>query len=159
METAYISILIKSLEEKNGVLDKILALNKQQKIFLQNENLSPEELEQNLDYKAGLVRELERLDEGFETTFSHVQDILKDHKEQYASEIGQMQGLIKEIMEKTNAIQVQEVRNKQNALDKFAKVRSQVKGVRKSQRVVNQYYQNMRRQRESMMTQVIDDKK
>ena len=69
-----------------------------------------------------------------------------------------MQTLIKAITEQTNTIQTQEIRNREEASRKFADVRDQVKGVRNSQKVVHQYYQNMMRQK-SYAAQVIDNKK
>lgn len=159
METAYVSILEKSLEDKLGVLERILEVNKQQKILLSDANVLPEELEQNMEYKASLVKELERLDEGFEVVFVHVREALKENRQQYAEEIAHMQKLIKAITEKTTLIQTQEVRNRESAKYKFQQVRNQVKGVRNSQKVVNQYYENMRRQKETVSVQRFDDKK
>lgn len=159
METAYVSILVKSLEDKLSVLNRISELNRQQKILLQDPNVLPEELEQNMEYKANLVKELERLDEGFEVTFEHVRAALDENRQQYAEEIAHMQELIKAITDKTNSIQTQEIRNRDSAKNKFNQIRNQVRGVRNSQKVVNQYYQNMRQQRGVATNQVFDDKK
>lgn len=159
METAYVSILVKSLEDKLATLNRILDLNKQQTILLGDANVLPEELEQNMEYKANLVKELERLDEGFESTFDHVREALNENRQQYVEEIARMQELIKAIMEATTTVQTQEIRNRESAKRKFAQVKSQVKGVRNSQKVVNQYYENMRRQKESFVAQRFDDKK
>lgn len=159
METAYVSILVKSLEDKLGVLERILEANKQQKILLSDANALPEDLEQNMGYKAQLVKELERLDEGFEVTFAHVREALNKNRQQYAEEIAHMQELIKGITEMTTLIQTQEIRNRESAKHKFQQVRDQVKGVRNSQKVVNQYYENMKRQKETVSMQRFDDKK
>ncbi|MCM1258748.1 MAG: flagellar protein FliT [Roseburia sp.] len=159
METAYVSILVKSLEDKLKVLNRISDLNKQQTILLGDANVLPEELEQNMEYKANLVKELERLDEGFESTFAHVRETLNENRQQYAEEIARMQELIKAITDTTTAIQTQEIRNRDSAKYKFEQVRSQVKGVRNSQKVVNQYYENMRRQKGAVTSQMFDNKK
>ena len=45
METNYIQIMIESLEKKSVVLGKIVDLNRQQNILLQDMNLQPEEFE------------------------------------------------------------------------------------------------------------------
>lgn len=158
METNYISIMIESLEKKRGILDRIIELNRQQKLLLQDPNLLPEDFEKNMDNKSGFVEQLNLLDQGFEELFARVRDNLSENRERYTDEIKKMQGLIKDITEKTNTIQTQEARNKEEADRKFADVREQVKGVRNSQKVVHQYYQNMMRQK-NYSAQVIDNKK
>lgn len=158
MEADYITIMIESLEKKMDVLGHIIELNRQQKLMLQDPNLLPEDFEKNMDYKSQLVDQLNLLDNGFEKLFQRVRETLQENKQQYAVQIEKMQTLIKAITEQTNTIQTQEIRNREEASRKFADVRDQVKGVRNSQKVVHQYYQNMMRQK-SYAAQVIDNKK
>lgn len=158
MEPNYLQIMIESLEKKVGILKQIIDLNKQQRFLLQDSNLSPEEFEKNMQYKADLIEQLNLLDDGFEEVFSRVRDALQANKLQYAEEIERMQELIKEITALTNTIQAQEIRNKENATNKFTEIRGQVRGVRNSQRVVKQYYDNMMSHK-SAMNRIIDNKK
>ncbi len=158
MEANYINIMIESLEKKQDVLGHIIELNRQQKVLLSDPNLQPEDFEKNMDYKSQLVDQLNLLDSGFEKIFERVKDTLNNNKEHYADEIRKMQSLIKEISAQTNTIQTQEARNREEASRKFAEVREQVKGVRNSQKVVRQYYQNMMGQKK-FSAQVIDNKK
>ena len=60
-----------------------------------------------------------------------------------AEEIAEMQEYIRRLTDKSATIQAQEARNKDLMTQKFASVRKQVKEVRKSQKVVNQYYKSM----------------
>lgn len=143
MDSDYIRIMIDSLEKKRDILLEIIEENKKQETMLHDPNLSPEEFEKNLQDKADLVERLGVVDEGFENLFDRVRDKLESHKAEHASEIQEMQSLIREITAHTNTIQTQEVRSKEQVTQKFVKVREQVKGVRNSQRVVRQYYQNM----------------
>lgn len=158
MDTNYLAVMIQSLEKKVAVLNQLIELNKQQRFFLQDPNLSPEEFEKNMETKAALVEELNRLDGGFEEIYGRVRDELSTGKERYSAEIARMQELIREILEKSNTVQTQEVRNKENVELKFTDIRKQVKGVRNSQKVVQQYYQNMVKQR-TPAASVIDNKK
>ncbi len=158
MEADYINIMTESLEKKSGILARIIELNRQQKLLLSDPDLLPEDFEKNVDSKSALVDQLNLLDSGFEKLFERVRDTLNAGKEQYAGEIARMQSLIKDITAQTNTIQAQEARNRKDAELKFANVRSQVKGVRNSQKVVRQYYQNMMKQR-NFSAQVIDNKK
>ncbi len=146
MDSNYIQIMIQSLEKKTVVLNHLIELNKQQKLYLQDPNLSPEDFEKNMDRKAALVDELNQLDSGFEELYERVKEALHTDREAYAAQIERMQELIREITDKSNMVQTQELRNKEQVQRKFADVRKQVKGVRNSQRVVRQYYQNMAKQ-------------
>ncbi len=158
MEADYINIMIESLEKKRDILGQIVELNRQQKLLLSDPNLLPEDFEKNMDYKSQFVEQLNLLDSGFEKMFERVKETLNGNREQYAEEIHKMQDLIKEISAMTNTIQTQELRNRDEAARKFAEVREQVKGVRNSQKVVQQYYQNMMGQK-TYSAQVIDNKK
>lgn len=158
METNYIQIMIESLEKKSAVLGKIIDLNRQQNILLQDINLQPEEFEKNIEYKSGLVEQLTLLDSGFEKLYEKVREKLQENRAEYRSEIEQMQNLIREISAQTNTIQTQEERSKKQVEQKFADVRRQVKGVRSSQKVVHQYYQSMLHQKNADVS-VIDNKK
>ena len=83
------------------------------------------------------------MDDGFQELFDRVKDDLKNHQDLYRDEIAQMQKYIRKLTSKSATIQVQEARNKDLMTKKFASVHKQVREVRKSQRVVNQYYKNM----------------
>ena len=54
-----------------------------------------------------------------------------------------MQECIRRLTAKSADIQTQEARNKTLMEQKFASVRRQAREVRKSQKIVNQYYKNM----------------
>ena len=159
MNENYVDIMLQSLKKKVTVLNQIIELNRQQKILLDDPNLPPESLEQNLSDKDQMIRKLNELDEGFEELYNRVKDELQAQRAQYVSQISQMQDLIKEITEKSAMIQTQELRNKEKAMQKFSGIREQVKGVRNSQKVVKQYYQNMMKQNSYTGASVVDSRK
>ena len=159
MNENYVDIMLQSLKKKLTVLNHIIELNRQQKILLDDPNLPPESLEQNLSDKDQMIRKLNELDEGFEELYNRVKDELQAQRAQYVSQISQMQDLIKEITEKSAMIQTQELRNKEKAMQKFSGIREQVKGVRNSQKVVKQYYQNMMKQNSYTGASVVDNRK
>lgn len=158
METNYIQIMIESLEKKKAVLGQIIDLNRQQKILLQDENLEPEDFEKNLAYKSNLVDQINLLDNGFEELYEKVRVELQKNQAEYQTEIARMQSLIRDISAQTNTIQTQEQRGKIQVEQKFSDVRKQVRSVRSSQKVVQQYYQNMLHQHNADAS-VIDNKK
>ena len=159
MNENYVDIMLQSLKKKVTVLNQIIELNRQQKILLDDPNLPPESLEQNLSDKDQMIRKLNELDEGFEELYNRVKDELQAQRAQYVSQFSQMQDLIKEITEKSAMIQTQELRNKEKAMQKFSGIREQVKGVRNSQKVVKQYYQNMMKQNSYSEASVVDNRK
>ena len=125
----YLTIMIQSLKKKSAVLDAIIELNIRQKEELENPGLDPDDFDACVEEKAKQIEQLELLDAGFQ--------------QEYREEIAEMQEYIRRLTDKSATIQAQEARNKDLMTQKFASVRKQVKEVRKSQKVVNQYYKSM----------------
>ena len=139
----YIPIMIQSLKKKNQILDRIIALNKRQREELEIPALDPDDFDKTVQEKAEQIEALEALDAGFQEVYEKVRDELKDNMDAYQEDIAQMQDYIRRLTEKSATIQAEEARNKSLMEQKFTSVRKQVKEVRKSQKVVNQYYKNM----------------
>ena len=131
-ENTYIAILIQSLQKKNKILDVIIQKNKEQREGLEDPNLDPDDFDQIMDAKSKLIDQLNELDSGFEEVFARVKEELELHRSEYKDEIF-----------KSLRIQQQELQNKKLMEQKFASVRKQVREVRQSQKVVNQYYKSM----------------
>ena len=139
----YIGILLQSLKKKNYVLDRIIIANQKQKEALEDPNLVPEDFDKIVDEKSRLIEELEQLDGGFEQIYDRVREELQEKKEAYKEEIREMQRLIRELTDKSATIQTGELRNKELMQRKFTEVKRQVREIRSSQKIVNQYYKNM----------------
>lgn len=139
----YIEVLIQSLKKKNQVLDSIIHANHGQKEALEDPNLDPDEFDVTVEEKAALMDQLNQLDDGFEQIYARVREELQENRENYKEEIHQMQELIRQLTDKSTAIQAQELRNKDLMSQKFASIKKQVREIRSSQKVVNQYYKNM----------------
>ena len=133
----YLTIMIQSLKKKSAVLDAIIELNIRQKEELENPGLDPDDFDACVEEKAKQIEQLELLDAGFQEAD------LQTNQQEYREEIAEMQEYIRRLTDKSATIQAQEARNKDLMTQKFASVRKQVKEVRKSQKVVNQYYKSM----------------
>lgn len=144
-EKSYIPIMIQSLKKKEQILIGIIQINQRQREELENPALDPDDFDATFEEKAALIEQLEVLDNGFQEIYERVRDELNEHREEHRGEIAQMQEYIRSLTEKSADIQAQELRNKELMQQKFATVKKQVKEVRKSQKVVNQYYKNMMR--------------
>ena len=142
-DNQYIYIMLQSLQKKRKVLDSIIQINKRQKEELENPSLDPDDFDKTVEEKSELIERLELLDNGFEKLYEKVREELQVNKEEHRDEILQMQNDIRLLTEKSMEIQAQEARNKQLMEQKFASVKKQVKEIRSSQKVVNQYYKNM----------------
>ena len=142
-KSQYISIMIQSLKKKSAVLDTIMELNIQQKEELENPALDPDDFDRTVEKKAEQIQQLELLDNGFQELYEKVREELQSNREAYREDIACMQEYIRKLTDKNATIQAQEARNKDLMTQKFASVRKQVKEVRKSQKVVNQYYKSM----------------
>lgn len=140
---SYIEILKQSLMKKIELLDTIMALNVLQKDMLENPDLDPDELEENLNRKAELVEQLSKLDDGFSQIYDRVRTDLTENRGAYSDDIARMKRDITAIMDKSTAIQSQEKRNQVLMQQKFTSVKKQIKEVKKSRQAVNSYYRNM----------------
>lgn len=154
----YIQILEQDLKKKNQILDAVIQVNQVQKDALEDPNLDPDDFDEIVEEKGRLIDSLEHLDEGFEQIYARVREELMDNKEAYRDEIRRMQELIRQITDKTATIQADEQRNKVLMSQKFAAVKQQLREIRSSQKVVNEYYQNMMKSK-FMAPQFLDNKK
>lgn len=143
MEKLYIHILVESLEKKIRILDGIISANQEQREGLEDPNLDPDDFDKTVEKKAEYIDQLDQLDKGFEELFARVREELNTNREKYKAEIQTMQGQIRKITDKSLVIERQETQNKELMEKKFAAVRSQAREVRKSQKIVNQYYKSM----------------
>lgn len=143
MNSLYINILIESLQKKIRILDEIILADQEQREGLEDPNLDPDDFDKIVEKKSKYIEQLEQLDSGFEELFARVRDELNENREKYKEQIHTMQDLIRKITDKSLMIQKQEAQNKELMQQKFAAVRSQAREVRKSQKIVNQYYKNM----------------
>ena len=139
----YLTIMIQSLKKKSAVLDAIIELNIRQKEELENPGLDPDDFDACVEEKAKQIEQLGLLDAGFQEGYDKIKADLQTNQQEYREEIAEMQEYIRRLTDKSATIQAQEARNKDLMTQKFASVRKQVKEVRKSQKVVNQYYKSM----------------
>lgn len=142
-KSKYIPIMIQSLKKKEQILDAIMQINVRQREELENPALDPDDFDVTVEEKGKLIEQLDTLDVGFQELFERVRDELNGNMENYREEIAEMQKYIRRLTDLSATIQAQEVRNKDLMEKKFAAVKKQAKEVRKSQKVVNQYYKSM----------------
>jgi hypothetical protein len=142
MTEQYLAILIDSLQKKNVLLDEISKLTELQSNVLADKSMDFQTYDAYVNDKDALVRQLEKLDEGFDLVYRHVQKDLPQKKDQYAKEIGVLQDLISQIMDKSMSLQARESRNQQAVIQLFRDEKSKLSGQRRTNNAAMNYYRN-----------------
>ena len=158
MSTAYIEVMLQSLEKKELVLDEIIMLDNRQKEILEDMQSDPDEFDEVVEAKDVCIEQLNQLDSGFEKLFERVKEELNGQKELYQDQIKEMQMHIRSITDKSMEIQSQESRNKELMTVRFSRIKQQVKQVRANSKIANDYYKNMVKMN-YVDPQFMDDKK
>lgn len=139
----YLKILEDSLLKKSKVLDEIAAYNERQSRLFSEGKADIERFDEYIDEKDKLIKQLSKLDDGFETLYARVSEELAENKSKYAAQIKTLQKLVKEITDKSVSVQAQEARNKALIEEYFAKERANIRNNRKSSKAAYDYYKSM----------------
>lgn len=139
----YLGVLEESLHKKLKLLDKIQTYNEAQYQVFSGDNVQIEKFDEYIEEKGVLIEQVLKLDEGFENLYENVAEELKGNRERYASEIRMLQELIRQVTEKSVAVQAQEARNKALIESYFAKEKEQIGQGRRSSAVAYNYYANV----------------
>ncbi len=158
MTEKYLAVLQESLQKKLDVLGEILRISRQQSDILAAQTISYEDFDRCVDDKDICLEKLEKLDNGFETTYEKVRLELQEHRQEHADWIKQMQQLIARITDKSVEIQTLEARNKQAVEDAFRKSRMEIRQGKQTAQMTRDYYRNMTRAN-VVMPQYMDQKK
>ncbi|MGN0364322.1 MAG: flagellar protein FliT [Suilimivivens sp.] len=143
MLSNYLNILEDSLKKKIEILERIDEVNQVQSNFLKGEQTDLEAFDKCVDEKDVYIKELEKLDEGFDTLYEKIKQELLGDRDKYADQIKRLQKLITEITDKSVSIQAQERRNKALVEKYFTDQRKELGQARKSSKAAYDYYQNM----------------
>ena len=139
----YLLILEESLNKKIIFLDELSKLTNLQKDIVSAEEFDEEAFGQNLEQKDAIIRELEKLDRGFQILYDNIKAQIENNRELYATEIKRLQGLIKEVLDKSTSLQVMESRNKDLVKSRFASLKKEVRQLKKSRELATSYYKTM----------------
>lgn len=140
MTENYLQIMTESLEKKIEVLDQIYALNKRQFEASSARPFDAEAYDAIMDEKGELIEALERLDDGFTSTYELVRDTIQSDPQQYRTQVLRMQELVREAVDKGVSIEAQEKRNKASMEAALSSKRMEMKEHRVSATAAAQYY-------------------
>lgn len=158
MTETYLDMMIKSLEEKIEILTRIEEENARQKEILSNEEgIDAAAFRTTIDEKTQFIDRINLLNDGFDSLYDHVKEVLEKDKEKYKAEISTMQDQIRQITALSSSIKAEEVRNKALAEKYFKGKREELQQSRKGNDVAYNYYETMNKTRLNM-PQFIDKK-
>ena len=139
----YIAMLKDILLQKKKVTEEILWVTLEQETALAPEFEDIERFDSLMEKKEPLIAKLEQLDQGFSDIYAKVQATLNGQKEEYKSEILELQNLIKEITDISVKIQAVEERNRRMFENYLLGRKQQFKTARKNSRATSAYYKAM----------------
>ena len=145
MTEVYLQILIESLEKKIIVLDQIIDMDKRQAEISAHQPMDMEAYDEVVEEKDKLVDEINRLDDGFSSTYELIGDEVKNHPQQYREQVLKLQELIRAAVDRGVTIEAQEKRNRAALENVFRMKRQEIKKLKTSASAATRYYKSMSR--------------
>lgn len=145
MTEDYLQIMIESLEKKIDVLDKVFELDKRQLSVALEQPFDMEKYDKTMDEKGRLIDELNKLDDGFTSTYERVRDKVQANPKAYAEKVQRMQDLIRMAIDKGVAVEAQEQRGKQAMQAAMSTKRKEIRQIKISNTAATKYYKAMSR--------------
>ena len=139
----YIAILKDALYKKQNALELILKITKAQEVLSKHSSYQEQEMERLLNEKEMQIARINTLDEGFQSIYDRVRVEVKDHPEQYAEEVKQLQDLIRVCTDLGNEIMVLEERNRERFSVLFSNAKSQYTVSKTKANVAQHYHKTM----------------
>lgn len=139
----YLQVLSESLDKKIIILKELERLTAEQKEIVDANDFDEEAFNTNVNKKAALIEEIEKLDKGFQILYNNIKFQIEGNREQYKSQIAELQGKIKIILDYSSSLQVAEKRNNTLIRNRFNDMRKEVHQVKKNREAASNYYKNM----------------
>ena len=158
MTEGYLQIMIESLEKKIVVLDHIMELNVRQAELSSHQPMDMEAYDKTMDEKGKLIDEINKLDDGFTSTYELVKDVVQQEPGKYRDKVLKMQELIRVAVEKGVTIEAQEKRNRSALETVFRMKRTEIRQMKRSNTAALKYYKSMSKINE-VDPQLMDKKK
>lgn len=139
----YLDVLSESLDKKIVILKELEKLTAEQKDIADASEFDEEAFNTNVNKKAELIEEIEKLDKGFQILYNNIKSQIEGNRDKYKSQIARLQQKIKTIMDYSSSLQVAEKRNNTLIRNRFNDMRKDVHQVKKNREVASNYYKSM----------------
>jgi hypothetical protein len=146
---AYIQLLIDTLEKKKKLLIWLMNVTEQQEAIAAAETFDEQLFNETIGIKEEHLKDLIRLDEGFEAIYSNVKDELIINKNDYKSQIVKLKELVSDVTDLSVKLQALEKRNKSKLDYLFSQKRKGIRDSRVSSKTAANYYKTMSKQHEN----------
>lgn len=140
MTENYLQIMTESLEKKLEILDQIYEVNKRQLAASTKRPFDADAYDAIMDEKGGLMDELNRLDDGFTSTYELVREEVQGSPAQYREKVLHMQELVRQAVDKGVSIEAQEQRNKASMEAALTSKRQEIRERRVTASAATKYY-------------------
>ncbi len=128
MTETYLDMMETSLIKKIEVMKQIETQNiRQKEALVMEDGFDEETFDDAVRIKTGLIDRLTELNEGFAGLYDKVKDDITADKSRYRIQIEHMQDLIRAVTDISNAIEIQETRNKEIADNIYSGIYSGLK--------------------------------
>ena len=107
----YVTMMVDALKKKENVLTFLLEKTREQEMLLRSDELDEDKFSATIEEKGNSLDELNQIDEGFDALFKMVKQEMTSHREQYRSQIKEMQTLIGRVSDLGVQIQALEQQN------------------------------------------------
>ena len=104
----YVNIMLESLQRKKKYLEEILQLTKKQEELAKAKKYDEDAFGEIIDKKEILINNVNEIDKGFTSVYERVRTEILEDKEIYATELKNMQLLVKQCVELGMEIEVLE---------------------------------------------------
>ena len=155
----YIIVLHDSLSKKVDIVKKILKCTKEQNVILSSDEVNVDRFNDLISEKDILLKKLEELDNGFDTTFDRDKEELKNNKDMYKSQILEMQNYIRVITDMSVEIESLERSNKTMFADFLHGKRKEIRKFNVNNKIAASYNSNMPNQHQDWQSYFLDKKK
>jgi predicted nuclease with TOPRIM domain len=139
----YLQMLNESLQKKMSVLKQIYELTKQQDLCFQDEKEVVEIMERCVNEKEPLLKQLTKLDEGFDIVYSKIKSFVLESTKEHQTEILKLQNSISDITSLSVKIQTLEQGNKRKFDLFLSNKKKEIKQFKVNNRTASNYYKSM----------------
>ena len=157
--SVFISVLHDSLSRKVEIVKEIIELTKEQSRILSAQDMDSDRFDDIIDEKGVRIDEMLEIDKGFNVTFERVRDILQNNKEEYRSQIIEMQNFIRVITDMSVEIEFLEQSNKTMFADFLHGKRKEIRKFNVNNKIAASYNNNMPNQHQDWQSYFLDKKK
>ena len=120
-------------------------MDKRQAEISAHQPMDMEAYDEVVEEKDKLVDEINRLDDGFSSTYELIGDEVKNHPQQYREQVLKLQELIRDAVDRGVTIEAQEKRNRAALENVFRMKRQEIKKLKTSASAATRYYKSMSR--------------